>query len=431
VGVIIIGILSAIAVPVYLSQRISAWKSTVVSDVHNAAKQVELASYNKNGSITGLAQSAYQSSDDVSSDDIGTILKKFTYTHNASNLIGDQPVNITDGNTIDVEIGDKNAYIITGVNTNVNGWVYKYSSIRGNGSWEKTEESPVEPTAEGTAGSGYMYMNGKYTYDMQPIDTGDSLRVTEYGVDNTITSYRVATDAESSRIDAADKNGTLGSKVDVSGDNSGMLYTVRMSGFTNSSIIKDNSLYYVCGQLTTINGKLVTTCPGSQAYTWVSLETKDSSTHGIILPLKKGTVGNYMLTKFSNPDDTANCRPYTSSSSNKLNTINGIISACGKTTYEMHDDGDYYQGAGYDTSRSFFKLGADGSVVINENRNAIVPKSRLLLKNFSTTKSITVTNADGSKKTLKPGAAMYVDIDNSKDYQVTSDSGFSITSYKG
>jgi prepilin-type N-terminal cleavage/methylation domain-containing protein len=43
VVVVIIGILAAIAVPIYLNQRVSAWKATVVSDVRNTATQVELA----------------------------------------------------------------------------------------------------------------------------------------------------------------------------------------------------------------------------------------------------------------------------------------------------------------------------------------------------------------------------------------------------
>ncbi|MFP4635459.1 MAG: type IV pilin protein [Nitriliruptoraceae bacterium] len=41
VVVIIIGILAAIAIPVFLNQRESAWRSAVESDVRNAAMQVE------------------------------------------------------------------------------------------------------------------------------------------------------------------------------------------------------------------------------------------------------------------------------------------------------------------------------------------------------------------------------------------------------
>jgi type IV pilus assembly protein PilA len=51
----VLGVLTAIAVPIYLNQRVAAWKTTVVSDVHNAAKQVELALYHGDGSLTHLS----------------------------------------------------------------------------------------------------------------------------------------------------------------------------------------------------------------------------------------------------------------------------------------------------------------------------------------------------------------------------------------
>ena len=41
VVVIIIGILSAVAVPIYLNQRKAAWNSTIQSDVKNASLVVE------------------------------------------------------------------------------------------------------------------------------------------------------------------------------------------------------------------------------------------------------------------------------------------------------------------------------------------------------------------------------------------------------
>ena len=43
VVVIIIGILSAVAVPIYLNQRKAAWNSTIQSDVKNASLVVETA----------------------------------------------------------------------------------------------------------------------------------------------------------------------------------------------------------------------------------------------------------------------------------------------------------------------------------------------------------------------------------------------------
>jgi len=54
VVVIIIGILAAIAIPVFLNQRESAWRASVESDLKNAAIAVETYSTQKNGSLTGL-----------------------------------------------------------------------------------------------------------------------------------------------------------------------------------------------------------------------------------------------------------------------------------------------------------------------------------------------------------------------------------------
>jgi type IV pilus assembly protein PilA len=48
VVVIIIGILAAIAIPVFLNQRQNAWRSAVESDLRNAAIQMETA-YTRNG----------------------------------------------------------------------------------------------------------------------------------------------------------------------------------------------------------------------------------------------------------------------------------------------------------------------------------------------------------------------------------------------
>jgi len=53
VVVIIIGILAAIAIPVFLNQRQSAWQASVESDVKNTALKVETYSVENNGSVTG------------------------------------------------------------------------------------------------------------------------------------------------------------------------------------------------------------------------------------------------------------------------------------------------------------------------------------------------------------------------------------------
>ena len=54
VVVIIIGILAAVAVPVYLNQRKSAWNSATESDVKNASLVVETATTSNNGKVPTL-----------------------------------------------------------------------------------------------------------------------------------------------------------------------------------------------------------------------------------------------------------------------------------------------------------------------------------------------------------------------------------------
>ena len=53
VVVIIIGILAAIAIPVFLTQRQAAWKASVESDLKNTALLVETYAVDNNGSVTG------------------------------------------------------------------------------------------------------------------------------------------------------------------------------------------------------------------------------------------------------------------------------------------------------------------------------------------------------------------------------------------
>ena len=54
VVVIIIGILAAIAIPVFLSQRETAWKASVESDLKNAALVVETFGTEHNGKFTDV-----------------------------------------------------------------------------------------------------------------------------------------------------------------------------------------------------------------------------------------------------------------------------------------------------------------------------------------------------------------------------------------
>ena len=123
VVVIIIGILAAVAVPIYLNQRKSAWKSSVESDVKNASLALETYSTQNNGSFKGISLPTGG---------------KFTAGKNQPKQLGDQDITVSADNTITVTIGtDNNSYTIKGTNFNVtgNGSVCTYSSTDGTMSW--------------------------------------------------------------------------------------------------------------------------------------------------------------------------------------------------------------------------------------------------------------------------------------------------------
>jgi type IV pilus assembly protein PilA len=91
VVIIIIGILAAIAIPVFLNQRQSAWKASVASDLKNAAVVVETWGTSHSGSFAAFPVS------------------------NATNGI-----KVSDGNTITVT-PLATSYTIVGSNANVTG----------------------------------------------------------------------------------------------------------------------------------------------------------------------------------------------------------------------------------------------------------------------------------------------------------------------
>ncbi len=126
VVVIIIGILAAVAVPIYLNQRKSAWRSSVESDVKNASLALETYSTQNNGSFKGISLPA---------------TKEFTAGKNQPQQLGDQDITVSADNTIKVTIGtDNNSYTIEGKNKNVTGTgsVCTYSSANGTMSWGDT-----------------------------------------------------------------------------------------------------------------------------------------------------------------------------------------------------------------------------------------------------------------------------------------------------
>lgn len=122
VVVIIIGILAAIAIPVFLNQRQGAWKSSVESDVNNAITAVETAAQDNNGSYTGLKTTAASDGVQGTVGPEGGKQQQFTASKH---------------NTITVKItGD--TYTVEGTNSDYGtgpGKTYKYNSSNGSKAW--------------------------------------------------------------------------------------------------------------------------------------------------------------------------------------------------------------------------------------------------------------------------------------------------------
>lgn len=108
VVVIIIGILAAVAVPVYLNQRKSAWNSQTESDVKNASLVVETATTSNNGKIPTLPVTCGSTGCDISGN----------------------KVTVTDGVKLEFTSKD-NTYTIKGTNENSGTKVYTYDSSTG------------------------------------------------------------------------------------------------------------------------------------------------------------------------------------------------------------------------------------------------------------------------------------------------------------
>ena len=119
VVVIIIGILAAVAVPIYLNQRKAAWNSTIQSDVKNASLVVETAMTANNGQFDAGWAATYDNTK-------GTAGKQ-------SLGKSDQEITVSKGVkiVIDVDKADKNAYSITGTDDNNGTKKYVYYSANG------------------------------------------------------------------------------------------------------------------------------------------------------------------------------------------------------------------------------------------------------------------------------------------------------------
>ncbi|MDL5349961.1 prepilin-type N-terminal cleavage/methylation domain-containing protein [Microbacterium sp. zg-YB36] len=120
VVVIIIGILAAVAIPIFLNMREGAWKSTVETDVSNAVLVVEQATTANNGGFEGL-------------------IAPSATTGPGTYDLGEAKGTVSDNNTITIVINQEaNTYTITGTNSDLGtegANTYTYDSATGAGTW--------------------------------------------------------------------------------------------------------------------------------------------------------------------------------------------------------------------------------------------------------------------------------------------------------
>jgi len=115
VVVVIIGILAAIAIPVFLSQREGAWRASVESDLKNAALALETYSMGANGSLDALESGEFPMTD-------------VKFTPSAGNELS--------------AVFTGNAYVLTGTNENLDQSLTYDSAEGGLGDWAAAPTTP-------------------------------------------------------------------------------------------------------------------------------------------------------------------------------------------------------------------------------------------------------------------------------------------------
>ena len=136
VVVIIIGILAAIAVPIFLNQRKSAWNSTVQSDVKNASLVVETATTSSNGSLpseltTGSKVVYFNNGGDANKVGAATATAGAPADGSTTAKLGDDDITVSKGNVLAIIGTGDNTYTIVGANKNAGTKVYGYTSDSG------------------------------------------------------------------------------------------------------------------------------------------------------------------------------------------------------------------------------------------------------------------------------------------------------------
>ena len=124
VVVIIIGILAAVAIPIYLNQRTAAWNSATESDVKNASIVMETVMTNNGGKVPTLAKTECDGTKGATKCDI--------YDGNE--------VTVSDGVKITIApAADNTTYTITGENGN-SGKCKNYTYDSATGSISKADK---------------------------------------------------------------------------------------------------------------------------------------------------------------------------------------------------------------------------------------------------------------------------------------------------
>lgn len=95
--IVIIGILAAIAIPVFLNQRESAWKASVASDLKNAAVVIETYGTSNNGSYTGFAGTLQKSDANTITPTIAANGQSYTIVGSHTGVSGTQTYDSTTG----------------------------------------------------------------------------------------------------------------------------------------------------------------------------------------------------------------------------------------------------------------------------------------------------------------------------------------------
>ena len=131
VVVIILGILAAIAVPIYLNQRKAAWRGSVESDVRNISMVMETALADEKGDYSKITMTGRKT---------GCNNTECTFTEGNTGKIGKNTVTISNGNEITVQVTATSKRMEAwGTNVGFDGkYKYYYYDSTGTTEWRPT-----------------------------------------------------------------------------------------------------------------------------------------------------------------------------------------------------------------------------------------------------------------------------------------------------